>query len=108
MALTAGKQRNCRWLRQSRSQGRDPGSPGRCVLQGPCPGAEAGVESDRRLAGIADRALDLFEIACREVVPLLQVPPLRGGFAGRVTRNRVELGCKLSDELGQLVLPPAD
>src|SRR6266446_6784381 len=99
MALTAGKQRNCRWLRQNRSQGRDPGSPGGLVLQRPCPGAEASVERDRRLAGIADRALDLLEVAGSEFVPLLQVDTLSGGFVGGVGGERFELGRELSDEV---------
>jgi len=80
---------------------------GRRVLQRPCPGPEAGVEPDRRFAGIADRALDFFEIARGEFVTLLQIYPLGCGFAGGVGRDRVELGREPRDEVGEFVLAPA-
>src|SRR5262245_50212477 len=78
------------------------------LLQRPCPRPETGVELDRRLAGIADCALDLFEIPRGEIVALLQIAALGSSIAGRVGRDHVELRGQLLHERGQLTLTPAD
>src|SRR5215471_3932143 len=78
------------------------------LLQRPRPGAEARIECDWCFAGIANRPLDLLEIACGEVVPLLQIDPPGRSFAGGVRRYRVELGRKPRDEIGELALAAAD
>jgi len=52
--------------------------------------------------------LDLLEVAGSEVMPLLQVDAPGGGFACGVGWDRLEFRRELSDEIGELVLAPAD
>ena len=72
------------------------------------PSTETRIQLNRGLAGVTDRALDLLEIARREIMPLLQIDALGSGFALGVRRDRVELGREPGDEIGQLALATAD
>src|SRR5437899_7388034 len=111
-ASMPGKPQECRPRMPSRSRGRDcevdaDVSLGGDRLQCPRPGAEAGIERHRSLAGVADRAPDLCEIARGEIVALLQVDTLFGGFAGGIGRDRSELVGEPADKLGKLALAAA-
>ena len=70
------------------------------------PDAEPRIELYRGIARVADRALDLFEVAHCEVVSLLQVDTFFGGFPASIERNCRELVPEPGDEIGKLALPP--
>jgi hypothetical protein len=77
-------------------------------VQRPRPSSEAGIELDGCLTGVAYCALDFFEVAGCEIVPLLQVDALAGRFAGSVGGDGVELAGEPSDKIGELALTPSD
>jgi hypothetical protein len=76
-------------------------------LQRSRPDAEPRIELYRDIARITDRALDLLEVAHCEVVALLQIEALLGGFAGNIGRNCRELVPEPGGEVSKLALPPA-
>src|SRR5260370_20733043 len=69
-------------------------------LQRTCPTAEARIELDRRLTGIADRALHLLEIARGEIVALLQVGAVCGSFPDWIGPECIELTPEAPGKLG--------
>src|SRR5882724_9479267 len=93
-ASMPGKPRSCRPRMRIPFRGLDYGLIGSGRLQRPRPGAEAGIERHRSLAGVADSALDLREIARGEVAALLQVDAPFSGSADGVGRHRSELDRK--------------
>src|SRR5437660_12747652 len=89
-ASTPGKRQSCRPRMQNPFRGRGDGLVEGGGLQRPRPGAEASFERHRRLAGVTDRAPDLFEVARGEVVALLQVDAPFGRSTGDIGRDRPE------------------
>ena len=77
-------------------------------LQRSRPSAEPGIQADRRLTGIADRALDLLEISRCEIVALLKVDASGGGFPRSVTRDKIKLTCEPRGKLSELTLAAPD
>ena len=77
------------------------------MLQRSRPDAEPRIELYRGLARVADRTLDLLEVARSEVMPLPQIDALFSPFTGGVGRDRIELVRQPSDEVGELALPSA-
>jgi len=77
-------------------------------LQCTRPRSKTRLERHRRLAGVADRALDLLEIAHGEIVALLQVGALGSGLSGRLRRDRIKFAREPRGKLGKLTLAAAD
>ena len=72
----------------------------------PCP--EPRIEADRRLTGIADRALDFLEIPRCKIVALPKVNASGGGLSRSISRDRIKLTGEPSGKLRKLTLAPPD